>query len=93
MQCWNLKIEAPFKKWAGRQGFERAIAASGGRVLNALQRGPWVSVELPEGVDPMSLPGVLQAELDQPLQPLDFHHAPMNFSEDFSWPALAVGLT
>jgi len=91
MNRWNLKIAAPFERWVGRQQLESALAANGGRVVNALQRLPWVSVELPVGLDPRSLPGVLDAEPEQPLQPLDFHQATMNFSAIDSWPALSVG--
>ena len=38
MKRWNLRIPAPFEKWAGRRQFEAALAANGGRVLNALKR-------------------------------------------------------
>ena len=90
MRRWNIRIPAPFETWVGSRQLEVALAANGGRVVNALRRVPWVSVELPAGLDPSSLPGVLEAQPDQPLQPLDFHQATMNFTEDFSWPALAV---
>ena len=40
MKRCNLRIPAPFEKWAGRRQFEAALAANGGRVLNALEAHP-----------------------------------------------------
>ena len=74
---WNLKIER-----RRRRDLVDAVESSGGRLIHELVNVPWVTVDLPDHIDPMMLPEVVEAEVDD--------QGNLLFDPNLSWGALRV---
>jgi subtilisin family serine protease len=70
MTRWNVRLPAPLQAWNGRGAFESALASAGGKIIRVLPNLPWVTIDLPNGLHPIALPGAGYAEQDKPIEPL-----------------------